>query len=113
MKESVRVVNRAKDITGRKFVKVAASVGPYAVLLADGSEYSGVYGGVGEEQIERFHREKIRILLEEKPDFLALETIPNLMEARILVKVLEEFPNAKAWICACCIDEARLVRDFF
>jgi homocysteine S-methyltransferase len=67
--------------------KVAASVGPYGAVLHDGSEYRGVYE-VDQVFLENFHRERLELLLSANPDFLAIETIPNLIEARALVTVL-------------------------
>ncbi|MFE2500960.1 homocysteine S-methyltransferase [Streptomyces rubiginosohelvolus] len=68
---------------------VAASVGPYGAMLADGSEYRGRYGlSVGE--LERFHRPRVAALAAAGPDALALETVPDLDEAEALVRVAEE-----------------------
>ncbi|MCT6777899.1 homocysteine S-methyltransferase [Streptomyces sp. CS7] len=68
---------------------VAASVGPYGAMLADGSEYRGRYGlSVGE--LERFHRPRVAALVAPGPDVLALETVPDLDEAEALVRVAEE-----------------------
>src|SRR5215208_417845 len=53
---------------------VAASVGPYAVVLADASEYTGDYGDVAADEIAAVHRPRIAALLEAGPDVLALET---------------------------------------
>ncbi|WP_336764842.1 homocysteine S-methyltransferase [Paenibacillus sp. USHLN196] len=76
---------------------VAASVGPYGAYLADGSEYIGHYG-VTDETLAEFHRPRIAALLEAGADILALETIPSLQEARVLVDLLKEFPHAYAWL---------------
>lgn len=76
---------------------VAASVGPYGAFLADGSEYRGDYD-LDEQQLIDFHRPRIQLLIEAGADILACETIPCLVEARAIVKVLEEFPGSYAWI---------------
>ncbi|WP_145325902.1 homocysteine S-methyltransferase [Paenibacillus xylanexedens] len=76
---------------------VAASVGPYGAYLADGSEYIGHYG-VTDETLAEFHRPRIAALLEAGADILALETIPSLQEAQVLVDLLKEFPHAYAWL---------------
>jgi homocysteine S-methyltransferase len=69
-------------------VWVAASVGPYGAMLADGSEYRGRYGlSVGE--LERFHRPRIETLASAGPDVLALETVPDTDEARALLRASE------------------------
>lgn len=76
---------------------VAASVGPYGAYLADGSEFKGNYGLSIEELID-FHRKRMQTLIEAKPDLLACETIPCLIEAKALCKLLEEFPDTYAWM---------------
>lgn len=76
---------------------VAASVGPYGAYLADGSEYRGDYT-LSEDELVAFHYPRIKALVEAGPDVLACETIPNLLEARALVRVLAQFPGTYAWI---------------
>ncbi|MFE7369435.1 homocysteine S-methyltransferase [Streptomyces anulatus] len=68
---------------------VAASVGPYGAMLADGSEYRGRYG-LSVRELERFHRPRMAALAAAGPDALALETVPDLEEAEALVRVAEE-----------------------
>ncbi|MER5206171.1 homocysteine S-methyltransferase [Streptomyces sp. NPDC002825] len=66
-------------------VWVAASVGPYGAMLADGSEYRGRYGlSVG--ALESFHRPRIEVLAAAAPDVLALETVPDAEEAEALLR---------------------------
>lgn len=80
---SVELARRAGERTARE-VWVAASVGPYGAMLADGSEYRGRYGlSVGE--LERFHRPRIEALAAAGPDVLALETVPDTDEARAML----------------------------
>lgn len=74
---------------GEKFSRrcwVAASVGPYGAVLADGSEYRGRYG-LTARQLRDFHRPRIEALTEAEPDLLALETVPDIDEAAALVDV--------------------------
>lgn len=63
---------------------VAASVGPYGAMLADGSEYRGDYG-LTVEQLRAFHRPRLEALASAAPDILALETIPCAAEAEALL----------------------------
>ena len=86
--------------------KVAASVGPYGAVLHDGSEYRGDYK-VDQAFLEDFHAERLEVLLEAKPDFLAVETIPNVVEARALAEVLNgvEVPT---WISFTAATESQL-----
>ena len=76
---------------------VAGSVGPYGAYLANGSEYVGHYG-VSDETLAAFHRPRMAALIEAGADILAFETIPSLQEARVLVELLKEFPEAYAWL---------------
>ncbi|MEU4271915.1 homocysteine S-methyltransferase [Streptomyces sp. NPDC026092] len=69
-------------------VWVAASVGPYGAMLADGSEYRGRYG-LTVRELERFHRPRVEALAAAGPDVLALETVPDAVEAEALLRAVE------------------------
>lgn len=88
---------------GRAKPFVAASVGPYGAFLANGEEYRGNYG-LTETELMDFHRPRMKALIEAKADILACETIPCLVEAQALVKLLEEFSSIDAWISFSCRD---------
>jgi homocysteine S-methyltransferase len=75
---------------------VAASVGPYGAMLADGSEYRGRYG-LSVDELERFHRPRLEVLAAARPDVLALETVPDADEARALLRALRGL-GAPAWL---------------
>ncbi|MGI5459032.1 homocysteine S-methyltransferase [Streptomyces sp. CA-249302] len=66
---------------------VAASVGPYGAMLADGSEYRGRYG-LSVAELEAFHRPRIEVLAGAGPDVLALETVPDADEAVALLRAV-------------------------
>ena len=104
---SVELARAARDAV-RPDGLVAASVGPYAVVLADRSEYTGEYGDVTAEQLAAVHRPRIAALLDAGPDLLALETIPSIREVAALVDLLAEFPGVEAWMTLCCRDGKRL-----
>lgn len=88
--------------------KVAASIGPYGAYLADGSEYRGNYDAT-EAQLREFHKERLEILIACKPDFLAIETIPEIREARVLLELLKDLNNTiPVWIAFSCRDDLRL-----
>lgn len=74
---------------------VAASVGPYGAISHDGAEYRGNYG-VSLDELATFHDERIQVLMAAGPDLLAIETIPDLLEARALMEVLPA--DAWAWV---------------
>ncbi|MFF3398779.1 homocysteine S-methyltransferase [Streptomyces sp. NPDC002659] len=71
-------------------VWVAASVGPYGAMLADGSEYRGRYG-LTVRELERFHRPRIEALVAAGPDVLALETVPDMDEAEALLRAVDAY----------------------
>lgn len=93
----------ASNRVGRLRPLVAASVGPYGAMLADGSEYRGHYG-VSEAELADFHRPRLRVLANAGADLLACETLPCLREALALARVLQEFPHVCAWVSFSCRD---------
>lgn len=82
---------------------VAASIGPYGAMLADGSEYRGDYG-LDEAALMAFHRPRLQLLAASGADLLACETVPCLAEARALARLLQEVPGREAWISFSCRD---------
>jgi homocysteine S-methyltransferase len=115
MKKSVELARNARDEfwaaasnrAGRPKPFVAASVGPYGAFLADGSEYRGNYG-LTEKELTEFHRPRMKALIEAGADLLACETIPSLLEAQALAKLLKEFPNISAWFSFTAGDEKHI-----
>jgi homocysteine S-methyltransferase len=91
--------------TGRLRPLVAASIGPYGAMLADGSEYRGHYA-LDDLALAAFHRPRLRVLADAGADLLACETIPSLREARVLAGLLREFPDTCGWISFSCKDGA-------
>jgi homocysteine S-methyltransferase len=83
---------------------VAGSVGPYGAMLADGSEYRGDYD-LTAERLAAFHRPRMEVLVEAGADLLALETIPSVREAEVLVRLLDEM-EIPAWLSYSCRDGA-------
>jgi len=75
---------------------VAASVGPYGAVRADGSEYRGRYG-LSATRLRDFHLPRLELLVEAGPDLLAVETIPDADEAEVLVGALEDL-GVPAWL---------------
>lgn len=86
--------DEAAGATGRQLL-VAASVGPYGATLADGSEYRGRYG-VTAAALRDFHGPRLELLASADPDLLAVETIPDVEEAEVLVPLLDEI-GLPAW----------------
>ena len=91
----VSSVHRAREAADGRDLLVAASVGPYGAALADGSEYRGRYG-VSAATLRDFHGPRLELLASAGPDLLAVETIPDLDEAEVLVPLLDEL-GVPAW----------------
>ncbi|WP_217213410.1 homocysteine S-methyltransferase [Streptomyces sp. AC550_RSS872] len=89
----------ARQAQGRGVTRplwVAASVGPYGAMLADGSEYRGRYG-LSVDELERFHRPRLEVLAGARPDVLALETVPDADEAEALLRAVRGL-GVPAWL---------------
>ncbi len=95
-----------KNHPGRLRPLIAASIGPYGAMLADGSEYRGHYA-LSDEELAAFHRPRLEVLAHSGVDLLACETIPCLREALVLLRLLREHPAVTAWISFSCRDGAR------
>jgi S-methylmethionine-dependent homocysteine/selenocysteine methylase len=82
---------------------VAASVGPFGAVLADGSEYHGRYEASWAE-VRAFHRARLAVLADSGPDLFAIETMPGRVEAEIVVEELAEVSALPAWVSFTCRD---------
>lgn len=95
MRRSVELARTAVDrVGGPRWV--AASVGPYGAMLADGSEYRGRYG-LSVAELTAFHRPRLEALASAGPDLLALETVPDIDEAEALVAAIAGL-GVPAWL---------------
>jgi homocysteine S-methyltransferase len=94
LRRSVDLARRARDEHGAGWV--AASVGPYGAVLADGSEYRGDYG-LSVAQLREFHRPRLDVLATAGADVLAVETIPCLAEVEAVLAELAEI-GMPAWL---------------
>jgi homocysteine S-methyltransferase len=92
--DSVRIAREVRDSFAEGQL-VAASVGPYGAVLADGSEYRGRYG-VSAKTLRDFHGPRLELLINAGPDLLAVETIPDADEAEVLAGLLAEL-DFPAW----------------
>ena len=109
MRRSVTLAREAADMAAAEDGVprlVAASVGPYGAVLADGSEYRGDYG-VPDAALREFHLPRAAVLAESGADLLAIETVPSEQEAAVLLSVLDELPGATpAWVSLTCASAA-------
>jgi homocysteine S-methyltransferase len=113
MRRAVTLARAAREIfwsdpnhrSGRPMPIIAASVGPYGAMLADGSEYRGRYS-VSDAELAEFHRPRLAVLAGAGADLIACETVPCLREALVLARLMREFPALPAWISFSCRDGA-------
>lgn len=99
MTRSVQLARRAVDEhapTTSERAAVAASVGPYGAMRADGSEYRGRYGR-SRAELRDWHDRRLGVLIDSGADLLAIETIPDMDEAEAILDLLggTEMP---AWL---------------
>ncbi|MBL8913176.1 MAG: homocysteine S-methyltransferase [Archangium sp.] len=85
----IKSVNLAREASKQTPTLIAASLGPYGAMLADGSEYTGHYTLTGRELAD-FHRPRVKALLEAKPDLILFETLPSLAEAEAVAQLAAE-----------------------
>ena len=96
LERSVEVAAQARDDAGSGWV--AASVGPYGAVLADGSEYTGAYAReLGVAGLRAFHRPRLEVLAAAGPDVLACETLPAAAEVEALLLALDGL-GVPAWL---------------
>ena len=120
MRRSVELACAARDEfwsdpanrAGRERPLVAASVGPYGAMRADGSEYRG-YPEVTQAALADWHRPRLEVLAAAGADFLACETIPAPQEAAAIASLLPALRGADgrpvdAWIAFSCRDGAHV-----
>ena len=93
---SVSLALAAREAEPDRPLWIAASVGPYGATLADGSEYRGRYG-LTATQLHDFHRPRLEVLAEAGPDLFAMETIPDVEEAEVLVGIAADL-DIPVWL---------------
>ena len=96
MELGVRLAREAASEVTDRPTYVAASIGPYGAMLADGSEYRGDYG-VSKQALRDFHRPRLEAMAEFEPDILAVETIPCALEVEALCEELASF-DVPSWV---------------
>lgn len=92
IQNGVKIAQKARDDFANKTGKrnyVAATIGSYGAYLADGNEYRGDYELTKEEYLD-FHLPRLKAVLSQKPDLIALETQPKLDEPVAVLDWLEE-----------------------
>ncbi|WP_307807336.1 homocysteine S-methyltransferase [Naasia sp. SYSU D00948] len=98
--EAERLLRRAVELAGEargdRPAWIAASVGPYGAMLADGSEYRGNYG-LTVDQLRAWHRPRLEVLADAGADLLAVETLPSLAEVEAVTAEVDRL-GVPAWI---------------
>lgn len=100
-----REARQASSADQEKFI--AGGVSCYGVQYSNLSEYTGAYDQADEEYYAH-HKERFDIFAEEEVDLLAIETIPNYRESLVLLDLLKEYPNMKAYFSSTLSDPDHL-----
>jgi homocysteine S-methyltransferase len=108
MHRAVTLARSARDEADRDGLLIAASLGPYGAMLANGSEYTGDYGDASYDGLVEFHRSRLDVLATAIPDVLAVETIPSMPETEAVAEALEEIPGIPSWVSFSCRDGERI-----
>ncbi|MBI5518296.1 MAG: homocysteine S-methyltransferase [Deltaproteobacteria bacterium] len=108
---AVELAREARDAfaSGPERPWVAASLGPYGALLADGSEFRGGYG-LHVEALRDFHRPRVDLLARSGAELLAFETVPCIEEAEAIARALEDLDGPGAWVSFSCRDGAHVAQ---
>lgn len=88
---------------------VAASLGPWGAMLADGSEYRGDYV-VPERRLIDFHRRRVDAVLRGGPDLVLFETIPSVAEGAALAAVAASLPEVPFMVSFSATSAAGIAR---
>jgi homocysteine S-methyltransferase len=88
----VTLAREAVDRHGAAGRLVAASLGPYGAVLANGSEFTGDYP-LTPAELADFHAPRVEAALKGAPDLILFETLPSMAEAEAVARVAERFPD--------------------
>lgn len=101
IRNAVKIAKKARDDYAAKTGKhnyVAATIGSYGAYLADGNEYRGDYD-LSESEYLDFHLPRLKLVLEEQPDLIALETQPKMTEPLAVLNWLKQHaPNIPVYV---------------
>ncbi|XP_065221792.1 uncharacterized protein LOC135846555 isoform X2 [Planococcus citri] len=107
--DAIAIEKSQKTIDHNKKHLIAGAIGSFGAYLADGSEYNGNYiDKYNIDYIRDWHRPRIQALVEGGVDIIAFETLPVQKEAEMLVQLVKEFPNVKAWLSFSGKDERHI-----
>ena len=98
VEQALRNSTTAARLAAKDDTLVAASIGPFGAHRNDGSEFRGNYG-VADSAVRDYHDRRLEILLDTEPDLLALETMPDIAEVRVLLELIEsKNPDMPFWV---------------
>ncbi|EXJ85880.1 hypothetical protein A1O1_06249 [Capronia coronata CBS 617.96] len=106
-------VRIARDAFNGRPGLVALSLGAYGATMVPSTEYSGDYGAIKEDNLFKFHMERISAFTQDEAwrdiDLVAFETLPRLDEVRTARKVMRAITDKEYWIsCVFPSDNDRL-----
>ncbi|MDF7671859.1 homocysteine S-methyltransferase [Lactobacillus sp. ESL0701] len=108
--DAVKIAQKARDdyeLTTGKHNFVAGSIGSYGAYLADGSEYRGDYNLTANEYLD-FHLPRLKTIIAQQPDCLAIETQPKLTEViTILAWLSDNAPQIPVYVSFTLHDTTR------
>lgn len=108
-------VSLARDAVGNDAL-VAASIGPYAAVLADGSEYTAATT-TSLAAMAAMQRDRLEPIIDAGPDLLAIETIPSILELAAVADALHQISAeydglaTPAWVSFTVTDEGDSLRS--
>lgn len=81
---------------------VALSLGAYGATMIPGTEYSGLYGPVTEQDLYDFHFKRISCFVDSPEwkdiDLVAIETLPRVDEVRVARRMMQKITDKPYWI---------------
>ncbi|EMG49831.1 mmuM Homocysteine S-methyltransferase [Candida maltosa Xu316] len=95
---AVEAAKNAVKKSGRNDVIVAGSIGPYATVLANGSEYTGDYQGATYDDIVKYHTPLFEFYDKSDADIICIETIPNFTELQVVIDMMKKYQSKEYFI---------------
>lgn len=95
---ALNVAKNAVKKSGRDDVIIAGSIGPYATLLANGSEYNGDYQGVTDEELIEYHTPLFEFYENSDVDIICIETIPSFQELKVIIGLAKKYTSKEFFI---------------
>lgn len=86
---------------------VAGGISCYGVQYSNLSEYTGDYD-VPDSEYRAHHKERMDIFSKKGVDLFAIETIPNFKESVVILDLLKEYPDMKAYFSSTLSDAEHL-----